>query len=261
MKQHGIGLSAGFDLAELAMVIVEDIGQLTVLHDKELSCELITALQDVNFPKNLGLCLGQESSRVATEQAAESISTLKSPADSKTLDDLAADFADIYLNYSFRVSPLESVWLDEDNLTHQQPMFEIRDCFRRHGLAAENWRIRSEDHLVLQLQFLVYLANRVVESPHHAEELLIEMADFLDKHLLLWLDDFALTVSSRCSTGFYASVAVFTAAYINELRGQLVILLPLPEPAPEQDVLSDNQISRTQVEVNFENVVGSSKSS
>jgi len=38
---------------------------------------------------------------------------------------LAADFAAIYLNHSIQASPCESVWLDEEGLMRQQPMFKV----------------------------------------------------------------------------------------------------------------------------------------
>ena len=50
--------------------------------------------------------------------------------DAATLDELAADFAAIYLNNAYGASPYESVWLHDEHLACQQPMFDqtFRTC-------------------------------------------------------------------------------------------------------------------------------------
>ncbi len=214
--------------------VSEDLLQLCTLHDRELDSELIAALWEVDFPRSLGLVIKDENTLEVSDRLATCIRSFKSSADEETLNRLAADYADIYLNYALRVSPMESVWLDDDSLTHQQPMFNVRAFYRRYGLAAENWRIKSEDHLVLQLQFLSHLASLAVEESHRKTEILADMAEFMDTHLLLWIDDFAVTVCARCSTEFYAALAAFTAAYLNELRDRLVEIASKPRLSEEQ---------------------------
>jgi TorA maturation chaperone TorD len=149
--------------------------------------------------------------------------------DQKTLDILAAEYADIYLNFSLHTSPCESVWVDEDGLTMQDAMFQIRDWYARHGLAVENWRMRSDDHLVTQLQFLAYLLEG-----NPGLERLGETARFLDEHLLRWIGEFAERVSARCKTRLYAGLAALTAAYLDEFRDLAAELLDSPRPSAEE---------------------------
>ena len=79
------------------------------------------------------------------------LTDIPSSLGAESLDRLAADYADIYLTNGLRASPCESVWLDEDGLVMQGPMFDVRACYSRHGLAVPDWRRRSDDHLVHQL--------------------------------------------------------------------------------------------------------------
>jgi putative dimethyl sulfoxide reductase chaperone len=69
----------------------------------------------------------------------------------RTINELAADYAAIYLNNSLGAWPCESVWLDDDHLACQQPMFELRKIYAAAGFKVADWRNRFDDHLVLQL--------------------------------------------------------------------------------------------------------------
>jgi TorA maturation chaperone TorD len=136
----------------------------------------------------------------------------------------------VYLTHGLRASPCESVWLDEDGLVMQAAMFELRDWYARHGLAVQDWRLRSDDHLVHQLQFAVHLL-----APEEGEGAdLAEVAHFLDDHLLLWIDRFAERVAARCQTRFYAGLALLTSAWLDEFRDLLVDLAQIPRPTAEE---------------------------
>jgi len=210
--------------------VSQDLLQLAVLHDHEADSDLLTALREVNFPYNLGLNLTSQVTDDQTDTPQHFVETalqaLPEELDQQTLDHLAVDYADIYLNHSLHASPFESVWLDEDHLIQQEPMFQIRDWYARYGLKTENWRIRSEDHLVFQLQFIAMLLDpeSTLAGDNSQLKQLKRMQDattFMDEHLLLWVSDFCSLVAQRCSTDFYASVAILSNAYIQELRDVL----------------------------------------
>ncbi len=121
------------------------------------------------------------------------------------------------------------MWLDEDSLALQEPMFRVRDWYRRYGLAVTDWRKRSDDHLVYQLRFLAQMLDGE-EGPAVFEE----VARFMDEHLLRWIDGFAERVAARCATRLYAGLALLTAAYLDELRGLLAELAGEPRPTAEE---------------------------
>lgn len=213
-------------LRQWSGAVSDDLKQIAVLHDREVDKELIVALREVNFPNNLGLVItaeiGDESTGLYKPQHffETMLQEMPSDIDQTTLDKLAVDYADIYLNHGLHASPFESVWLDEDNLLQQEPMFQIREWYKNYGLETENWRIRSDDHLVLQLQFIATLLDpdSQFSDKFTLQKRLQDATMFMDEHLLLWLSDFCNLVSQRCSTDFYASVVVLTNAYIEELR-------------------------------------------
>jgi TorA maturation chaperone TorD len=106
-------------------------------------------------------------------------------------------------------------------------MFRLRSQYARHGLAVHDWRKRSDDHLVVQLQFVAHLLS----VPGNG---LRDAAHFLDEHLLRWIPEFARRVAGRCDTAFYGGLAMLTAAYLDELRELLGQILGEPRPTAEE---------------------------
>lgn len=202
-----------------------DLITLAALHHAELDDERLAQLRLVGFPESMGVRLMSEPGREATALMCAAVQQLPTPMPQALRDELAADYAAIYLTYAYRASPCESVWLDQENLGMQAPMFQVREIYRRYQLAAPDWRMRPDDHLVLELHFLAHL----MQDDH--PEALAEAARFLDEHLLRWLPLFAQRVSHRCATAFYAGAVRLTAAYCDELRDLLAALLGVPRPS------------------------------
>ncbi|MBK1633786.1 hypothetical protein CKO31_24225 [Thiohalocapsa halophila] len=213
------------DLAAFRTAAAEDLLLLALLHDRELTRERISGLWEHCYDDFLGLSPCGEAARYALTLLREGLTDLPTDLTDASLDALAVDYADIYLTYGLRASPCESVWLDADNLALQAPMFRVRAWYRRHGLAVEDWRKRSDDHLVHELRFLAHLLH---DEPEPAA--LADVARFLDEHPLRWVDQFAERVATRCATRFYAGLALLTAAYLEELRDLLAALAGQPRP-------------------------------
>jgi TorA maturation chaperone TorD len=133
------------------------------------------------------------------------------------------------------------VWIDEEGLVLQEPTFLVRQCYKRHGLAVHNWRKRPDDHLVVELHFIELLLARA-QRPE-----LEEIAQFMDEHLLRWLPNFAMRVSSRCETPFYAGAALLTLAYCEELRDVIAELLGKARPSAEEIEARPKPMRRVEV--------------
>ncbi len=215
-------------LRQLATLTAADLEILATLHDREIDPAMLARIAAADFPEDLALCLESPRAEAAVRLLRQSLDELRDDPVSARFDALAADFAAIYLNHSLRAAPMESVWLDDEQLAMQGPMFEVREWMARHGLAVANWRVRPDDHLVHELLFLAHLLGR--ESSAAA---FTEAADFLDRHLLLWIEDFANRVATRCATGFYAGLNLLTALYLDELRELLSEILGTPRPTRE----------------------------
>lgn len=209
--------------SELSTALADDLDQLIRLHDRELDAATLAALQTADYPRGLALPPDGEAAEAAYANMAAAVQGETS------LDDLAADYAAIYLNNSLGASPYESVWLDDDHLTCQRPMFELREIYAAAGFQVADWRRRYDDHLVLQLH---YLRHSLVNAAVDPEKLAI----FIDEHIGYWLPDWAQRVSLLCRTPFYAALAELSYVWLLRCRALLAELYDLP--APDRTTLS-----------------------
>ncbi len=114
------------------------------------------------------------------------------------------------------------------------------ELYAADGLAVPDWRMRPDDHLVFQLQFLGRRLEQLsmqpeAEDPDLTNGLWRSLATLLDLHLLRWLPDLASRVSVRCDTEFYAALFLLTDLWCEQLRD--LIALHLGEPRPSKDEL------------------------
>lgn len=207
--------------------LAEDLLVLIRLHDREPDAAMLAALREQDPDEWFSLTLSGpkwEDARGHLREGLAAIAAEPGPAD---LDDLAAEFAAIYLTFAYRAAPTESVWRDEDGLERQAPMFAVREWYRRHGLTVADWRDRSDDHLVNELLFLAALLRDA-----EGQGGLREAALFLREHILVWVPAFAGRVAARCRVQFYASAALATCVYLQRLGGMLGLCTGLDMTPP-----------------------------
>jgi putative dimethyl sulfoxide reductase chaperone len=218
---------------EIAEAIADDAESLAALHDRELTAAMIAALREANFPAGLGLVPMTAEAIAAWRAMADGVTELPRMPDAATLDDLAAEYAAIYLTGAYGASPCESVWTDDDHLTCQAAMFQWRDIHAAAGLATPDWRQRPDDHLVLQVLYVANAARRTATADF-SNDSWRKLAQVLDEHTLRWLPDFAARVAARSASSFYAGLAVLTAAWLDTVRDLIAAQLNEPRPSREE---------------------------
>ncbi|MFN3883489.1 MAG: molecular chaperone [Rhodocyclaceae bacterium] len=208
---------SGLISRDMAEAIAEDAEALAALHDRELTPGLAAALRETGFPTSLGLMPSNAERLTAWQAMSAGVASLPVVDDEAgAWDDLAAEYAAIYLTGAYGASPYESVWTDDDHLTCQGAMFELREIYANAGLCVTDWRQRADDHLVLQLLYIAHAARHAASQDDWRA-----LATMLDEHLLRWLPDFASRIAVRSPSPFYVGLAVLTAAWIDTLRDLL----------------------------------------
>lgn len=214
---------------DIASALAEDFETLALIQSRELTLDILAGLRSTGFPDNLTLLPDSDSARRAWQAMGSALEQILAVPDEGELDWLAADFAAIYLTSAYGASPCESTWIDEDHLVCQEAMFQLREIYQAAGLAAEDWRRRSDDHLVLQFAYLAHAIRRATSRDDWRD-----IAKVMDEHLLRWLPDFCGRVASRCETPFYAGLAMLTGAWCDEFRDLLATSLGEPRPSQEE---------------------------
>ena len=227
---------------DIGLVLAEDATTLAVLQDRELSPAALAELKALDFPANLGMLPGDDASRMLFWAMRETVAMLPTNFDACLMNELAADFAAIYLTGAHGASPYESYWLSDDHLLCQDAMFDIRALYAKSGLVVPDWRKRPDDHLVFQLQFIAHLLNKAGNEDDWRW-----LADFLDYHLLRWLPSFAGRVADRCYTPFYATLALLTDAWCQQLRN--LIEQHLGEARPTVKEIEEHLNSQRMAEI------------
>lgn len=191
------------------------LGLLARLHDREVDSALVAGLRDNAVAAWFGAILVTPEGGEAANAFGAALDALPAPLAASALDGLNVAFADIHLTHGCRASPNGSVWLTEDGLERQEPMFEVRHWYRHYGVEVPDWRQRPDDNLVFQLQFVAHLLGLDEAVPR------ADAARFLDANLLRWLPEFARRIDRRCDSPFYRAVARLTAATVADLRSAL----------------------------------------
>lgn len=217
-------------------LVAEDLSLFARLHGAELDTEALTALKAAEFPACLTLPPTTREGKEARLLMAQTLAG-GDPVFHIPLDDLAADYAAIYLTGRYHASPNESAWLDADGLERQGPMFAVREWYQKYNLAAGDWRRRQDDNLSLQLQFIAHLCRIAADKAGWRA-----VADFLDSHLLRWLDRFAERVAGRAATPFYAALGMLTVDTLHALRAVLIVLADAPLPPPGEEVRPEEEM-------------------
>lgn len=209
-----------------AEAIAADADLLASMHDRELTREVVQAARECPVAEQLALALTSPAGKAAAAAFDAALATVPDDIDADVIDELGAQFADVYLRHTYRASPCESVWTSEDGLERQEAMFKAEQWYRRHNLRLDDWAQRPADHLVIELRFLSFLADEAKDVDG-----LIEVARFLDEHPLRWLDRLATTLDKYQAPPIYVALARLTAAWAEEARTHLTSMTGLERPA------------------------------
>lgn len=183
------------------------------LFDRELDADFLSGFHT----HDLAGWIASQGKQAAPPARAlgKAVAALSSPPDTGVLDELAAEYADLMLTNGYRVSPSASVWLTEDHLERQLPMFDVREWYEHYDISVPDWRCRADDHLVHLLQFLGFLCRgATVTSAGDA-------ARFMDAHVLSWVPEFCRQAQPHLRAPFYQGAVDLLVAVLEDLRDDL----------------------------------------
>lgn len=231
------------EISTVMQFCAEDLEFICRLHDREPDAGLLSSLARAEVSQWFGIRLDGEDAATGFKLMSMFLKNFAADGAPKDfiLDELAADFTGLYLTFGKRIAPNESYWLTEDHIERQDPMFEVRKWYEHYGLKAENWRMRPDDHLVHEVEFVALLLKDGRPSA------LKDAGRFLDRHLLLWSKDFLGGVAQKASTPFYAGLALVTESLLQTVRGLIEqaageareVPEPAANPIPSSDLKPD----------------------
>lgn len=129
--------------------------------------------------------------------------------ESTSLVDLRVDHCRLFVGPGrVRAAPWESVYRSKEHLIFEAQTLEVREAYRRFGLQAPHLGREPDDHLGLELAFMLHLCVLGIDAigrqdPAALEEVLAAQRDFLDEHLLRWAPECLELVSRHARTDLY----------------------------------------------------------
>lgn len=130
------------------------------------------------------------------------------------------------------VPPWESVWKLKDRSLFTRVTLEVRAAYRAQGFIPERYPQVSDDHLALELDFLVQLALSMQQAWDKGDAEAFERArhasaSFLGEHLGTWVEPFAADLASTCQSPYAAAARLLEritrldAPFLNALSSVL----------------------------------------
>jgi TorA maturation chaperone TorD len=119
--------------------------------------------------------------------------------------------------------PYESVYLSEEHLTFESQTRNVREFYGRFGVQAPSLGTEPDDHIGLELSFISHLCvlglDAIESSDADAETAMIaSIGDFLEQHLLTWVDDCLDSVVEHATTDFYRGLGYLTRGAVRQLE-------------------------------------------
>lgn len=220
MTAEIVNLTAETEARLTSLADVLDV--LIRLHDREVDAPYLAGFHRHDLARWIAGQLTSGPGKQSAKALGATVAALLPVSRPDTLDPLSAEYADLYLCHGYRVSPSGSVWLTEDHLERQLPMFEVREWYDHYDITVPNWRVRADDHLVHELQFVALLCRSGTQVGA------TDAARFLDQHVLPWVPEFCRQALLRIEQPLYRATFELTRATLEELRDALQEAIGLP---------------------------------
>ena len=141
-------------------------------------------------------------------------------------EELAVEYARLFIGPKNPPAiPFASFYLSESGSLMSDVTIDVRKRYLDAGMAVRALYSTPDDHIGIEIEFLEYLTERVVELLDREEQ---EAAsrffgmreDFLKNHFSRWVPEFAEKIATATSSDFYRGAALMLKGGIGILAGE-----------------------------------------
>lgn len=117
------------------------------------------------------------------------------------------------------VFPWESVYLSIEHVIYDEHTLAVQDFYKEWGAEIIDPAKGPADHIGLECSFMAFMSGRVIQyilqnDKSAIKENIIGQRSFLEKHLLVFLNDFCDLLQKQTTMDFYQGLAHFLPSYI-----------------------------------------------
>lgn len=111
--------------------------------------------------------------------------------------------------------PYESVYRSANRLLMQEITGEVRQFYLEQGLILQRLNSIPDDHLGVELEFLLYMSQKMLDQPMEAITNARVQREFLRKHILSWIDDFVSDIFNNTTEPFFQQLALLLRDFVH----------------------------------------------
>lgn len=142
-------------------------------------------------------------------------------------EDLAVDYADLFLTGKIDLSPSESAYLEKT--VYGEATLDVIESYACFGFVKEDSFTEPHDHIALECAFMAALSVELLDwagsnSRAQLKSLILAQSDFVELHLGRWVPEWAKKVEEAAATDFYKAIAGLAVSLI-EADGDLLAQL------------------------------------
>jgi len=129
-------------------------------------------------------------------------------------EELALEFARLFIGpKNPPATPYSSVYLSESKTVMTDVTIDVRKMYLEAGMAVKNLYSLPDDHIAIELEFLQYLTERIIElfekgQREEASNLNEIRDEFLKEHFSKWAPEFADSIIASTNDDFYRGAAI-----------------------------------------------------
>ncbi len=150
--------------------------------------------------------------------------------EAELLEDLAVEYAALFLGPGGHISPHESVHAETSGVLWGQSTGEVKRYIEAAGFAYDPECHGLPDHISVELEFMAALAGEEARAFRDgdysaASNCLKYQKEFLADHLGEWAPAFCRQVTERAEHPFYRGIARLTAEFLKAERHEIFVRL------------------------------------
>jgi len=112
--------------------------------------------------------------------------------------------------------PWESYYRSKEHLLFEKWTVQIREQYYHYGLKYQKENNEPEDHLLLELEFIIFLADLCLQTSgtKRIEKLLTSQQHILEEHLLRWIPDFCKRIMDHTTSRLYLGASMLLEDFL-----------------------------------------------
>ncbi|WHY75665.1 molecular chaperone TorD family protein [Neobacillus sp. WH10] len=113
--------------------------------------------------------------------------------------------------------PWESYYRSKEKLLFEEWTYQIREQYHQFGLQFIKENKEPDDHLLLELEFMIFLADKSMQEvrPERILELIVSQVNFIEKHLTIWIPFFCAKVIENTKSKLYLGAAMLLEDFLS----------------------------------------------